>query len=278
VTSKSYTSQGLIGRILMFAMLLIVPWLESRSQVGRNSQEVWPSIDGYYRINPKFRLYGTVGSTKPNDSSYTDGAVGIFLDHFTYPLTRILRPDHAEDLPGKFLWLRVGYQYSATPPSAKDPFKESMIVTEINARYYLPYKMLLTWRNRFDWRVNNGYFKARYRPKLNIEKDLRTEFLFFTASAFAEYFINFDNSAVNKLRTQVGIEFKLTKHINYEAFWNHQYANEPEIQTNDAFGMTLKIYLDRKEMKEKSEKKKNMKNMEKQKSNPLPTTGQSEDK
>lgn len=61
--------------------------------------------------------------------------------------------------------------------------------------------------------------------------------------------MNFGNSSVNRLRTQLGVEFRVTKHINYEVFWNRQFANEPEIKAVDAFGMTLKAYLDHKETK-----------------------------
>ena len=227
------------------------------AQLALKSQEVWPSIDVYYKLNQKFRLYGTAGGTKLEESSYTDGAIGVFVDYFTFPFTHILRPNHAEDLPGKFVWLRGGYQYSATPPSAEDPFKESMIVTEANFRFYLPYSILLTTRNRFDWRFNNGDFNSRYRPRLALEKDLHTEFMTFTANGFAEYFINFGNSPVNRLRTQLGIEIRVTKRINYEVFWNHQFANQPEIQEVDAFGMCLKIYMDRKDKILKKKKKKN---------------------
>jgi hypothetical protein len=249
--------QGLFIRFSIIFFLFAGSVEESMAQLALKSQEVWPSIDLYYKINPKFRLYGTAGGTKLDESSYTDGAIGVFVDYFTFPFTHILRPDHAEDLPGKFVWLRGGYQYSATPPSAEDPFKESMIVTEANFRFYLPYSILLTTRNRFDWRFNNGDFNGRYRPRLALEKDLRTEFMTFTANGFAEYFINFGNSPVNRLRTQLGIEIRVTKRINYEVFWNHQFANQPEIQEVDAFGMCLKIYMDKNDKILKKKKKKN---------------------
>ena len=249
--------QGLFIRFSIIFFLFAGSVEESMAQLALKSQEVWPSIDFYYKINPKFRLYGTAGGTKLDESSYTDGAIGVFVDYFTFPFTHILRPDHAEDLPGKFVWLRGGYQYSATPPSAEDPFKESMIVTEANFRFYLPYSILLTTRNRFDWRFNNGDFNGRYRPRLALEKDLRTEFMTFTANGFAEYFINFGNSPVNRLRTQLGIEIRVTKRINYEVFWNHQFANQPEIQEVDAFGMCLKIYMDKNDKILKKKKKKN---------------------
>jgi hypothetical protein len=218
------------------------------AQPATRSQEVWPAVDAYYRFSPRFRLYGTLGGTK-KESSYSDGAVGIFADYFTFPFVKVLRPDHVDSLPGEFLWLRCGYQYSTTPPSAEDPFKEGMIVTEANARYHLPLQMLLTWKNRFDWRSKNGDFEARYRPKITVERDLHTDFLFFTVTGLVEYFANFTNGSVNRFKTQLGFELKVTQRINYEAYWNHQFEHQPEIQSVDAFGMTLKIYLQKKQEK-----------------------------
>jgi len=231
--------------------LLYMP-VNALAQAALSAQEIWPAIDAYYRISPKWRVYGTVAGTKLDESSYSDAAVGVFGDYFTFPLkyTRRLMPGRSDSLPGKFLWFRFGYQYSATPPSSEDPFKESMIVTEVNPRFYLPWSMLLTVKNRVDWRFKEGEFNSRYRPRLMIEKDLRTEYLFFTASAFAEYFLNFGNSSVNRLRTQVGVEIRVLKHINYEVFWNHQYENGTEVPSVDAFGMTIKTYLDHNEVKD----------------------------
>ena len=80
---------------------------------------------------------------------------------------------------------------------------------------------------------------------MTLEKDLKTEYVTFTANGSVEYFINFGNSAVNRLRTQLGVEIRVFKNVNYEVFWNYQFSHLPEIQEVDAFGMTLKVYLDR---------------------------------
>jgi hypothetical protein len=238
---------------ISLALILVGSGSEVMSQLSKKAQEVWPSIDAYYTINHKFRLYGTAGGTKLDESSYSDGAIGLFVDYFTFPIVKKIHRNysHADSLPGKFVFFRGGYQYSATPPSSEDPFKESMIVTEADARFYLPWGMLLTNKNRFDWRINNGEFKSRYRPRLNVEKDLRTQYLNFTAYGFVEYFANFGNSAVNRFRTQLGFELRVTKRTNYEVFWNHQFEHQPEIQTVDAFGMTFKMYLVKKPKKAK---------------------------
>jgi hypothetical protein len=230
--------------------LLLVRGPAAQAQLARAAQEVWPSVDVYYRLNANWRLYGTLAGTKLDESSYADGAFGMFVDYFTFPLVRKYQQrNHNDSLPGRYFWLRAGYQYSAAPPSSEDPFRENMVVTEANTRFYLPWQVMLTWKNRFDWRSSNGDFNGRYRPRLNIERDFRTDYLQFTAYAFGEYFLNFSQPNVNRFRTQVGLEIRVSKIINYEVFWNHQFANEPEVASVDAFGMTLKGYLSRKQKK-----------------------------
>lgn len=244
-------------RVIRVFLLVILFWIngnELSAQITTKVQEIWPSVDVYYKVNPKIRFYGTAAGTKMSESYYSDGALGVFFDYFSYPIAsinKLIKPRRPDSLPGKYIWFRLGYQYSATPPSAKDPFKENMLVTEVSNRFYLPWEILMSVKNRFDWRVKNGDFNSRYRPRIMLEKDLHTEYLYFTVSGFAEYFINFGNSAVNRFRTQLGIEFKVTRHISYEVFWNHQFPNQPEVSELDAFGMTLKAFLHRKKKNKK---------------------------
>jgi len=206
-------------------------------------------------MNPNWRVYGTVAGTKMDESYYADGAFGIFMDYFTFPLLWKINPrTHNDSLPGQYFWIRFGYQYSASPPSSEDPFRENMIVTEGNTRVYLPWKMLLTLKNRFDWRTNNGEFNGRYRPRANIERDFRTDYLQFTAYGFGEYFFNFRQPSVNRFRTQLGVEIRVSRIFNYEVFWNHQFGNDPEVSTLNAFGMTLKCYLSKSQFRKKKHK------------------------
>jgi hypothetical protein len=245
---RKNTRRVLFSSLIASGCIFMQP---SYAQISSNAQEVWPSIDAYLRLNQKWRLYSTVAGTRMDESSYADGAIGMFADYFIFPpaLAQKWAPQRKDSLPGKFFWLRFGYQYSATPPSAEDPFKESMLVTESNSRFYLHHKMLLTVKNRFDWRFKNEDFNLRYRPRVTVERDMRTEYLTFTAYGFVEYFANFGNGNVDRLRSQLGVEFRVAKHMNYEIFWNHQFENAPEVNEVDAFGMTLKFYYDKNDFK-----------------------------
>lgn len=225
-------------------ILVLFMWapLIGFAQLAAKTEEFWPESKIYYKFNDKFRLYLHLSETR-EQTSYSEGAIGLFVDYFTYPFGIFSRPQHNEELPKRYLWFRAGYQYSMSPPEAENPFKESMLVTEMNGRDDLPWEILMTVKNRFDWRFKDDGFSVRYRPRLDFEKDLRTEFLFFTPFIRLEYFANFGKSSINKFRTEVGIEFKVSRTVVFENYWNHQFANSPDVSKVDAYGITLKLYF-----------------------------------
>lgn len=220
-------------------------------------QEVWPEVNIYYKVNNKIRIYGLYSATKLKNSSYTDGGYGIYVDYFAYPIMKKRIGNHLRDSTrGYYLWIRAGYLHSTTAPEAKDPYKENTLVTELNLRYYLPYHILLTNRNRFDWRVISGQFEPRYRPRLTFEKDMHTEYLSFTPIIYGEYYVYFNSKGFDRFRLSAGIQTKVTAHIEFETYYVHQFDNGKNVQSLDAMGFSLKFYFRHQEVKEKFSKKK----------------------
>jgi hypothetical protein len=96
------------AKIVLILILFGIKSQDSFAQLRGKTQEVWPSLDVYYKFSDRSRLYGTLSGTKTDQSNYTDGGVGIFYDYFTFPLkfARTFLPHRKDSLPGKFLWLR----------------------------------------------------------------------------------------------------------------------------------------------------------------------------
>src|SRR5918993_1190283 len=167
---------------------LLILFLISFSIVGKcqedtlteqtTRKEAWPEIDIYYRFNEKFRLFTYFSGTRLKSSSFTDGAVGVNLDYFALPVWRHMKAK-ADSSRGNLLWLRAGLLYSRSPQDDDNPVKEYTIVTEANARIYLPFNFLMVPKNRLDWRFVNGNFTPRYRAKLQLERDISTGYLSF---------------------------------------------------------------------------------------------------
>ena len=220
-------------------------------------QEVWPEVNLYYKINDKIRIYMMYSATKLKNSSYTDGGFGVYVDYFAFPFVRHkVDPQLRDSTRGYYLWLRGGYLHSTTPPESEDPFKENTIVTEANGRFHLPYHILLTNKNRFDWRVISGDFEPRYRTRFTFEKEMHTKYLYFTPNIYGEYYVYFNGGGLNRFRLSGGVQTKVTEHIEFETYYVHQFDNGKNVNSLNAMGFTLKIYLKHKEMKKAFSKKK----------------------
>ena len=138
--------------------------------------------------------------------------------------------------------------YSTTPPESKDPFQLYTFVTEANVRFYLPYDILLTNKNRFDWRIKDGHFEPRYRPRLTFEKEFRTRYMYLTPDIYGEYYVYFNGEKLNRFRLSAGIQTKVTSHIDFKTYYVHQFGNG-DVSSLDALGLEVKFYLNHKEIK-----------------------------
>ena len=219
--------------------------------------EAWPEINIYYKINQKLRIYGTYSATKLENSEYADGGIGIYADYFAFPgLRKKFKIPMRDSTRGYYLWVRGGYMYSTTPKDVEPRVYESVFVTEFNLKFHLPYDILLTNKQRLDWRFVNGDFQPRYRTKLNFEKDMHTAFLTFTPYYYLEYFVPLYSGGANRLRMCLGSELRVTKNMNFEVYGLHQFENGSKIPAVNAVGIVFKFYFVHQEVKQNMAKRK----------------------
>ncbi len=244
-------------KLILLMGFMLCSWQLLAQDSTAVKQEVWPEINLFYKLNNKFRIYALYSATKLKNSSYTDGGWALYLDYFALPnIRKKLSMEVRDSTRGYYLWLRAGYMYSTTPADSKDPFKLHTFVAEANLQFHLPYEILLTNKNRFDLRFIEGVFEPRYRPRLTLEKDLHTAYMYFTPNIYAEYFAYFGEKGFNRFRVSAGIQTKVTKHIEFETYFLHEFDNGERVEGLNAMGFSLKFYLKRKEVKEKLSKKK----------------------
>jgi hypothetical protein len=240
-------------------IIVVVVTLCSSQLLSQDStaakQEVWPEVNLYYKLNKSLRVYALYSATKLKNSSYTDGGWAAYLDYFALPnFRKKVGMEVRDSTRGYYIWLRIGYMYSTTPSDAKDPFKLHTFVTEGNFRFYLPYHILLTNKNRFDWRIKDSDFEPRYRPRLTLEKDLHTAYMYFTPNIYGEYYVYFGQKGFDRFRISAGIQTKVTKHIEFETYYVHEFDNGQRVNALNAMGLSLKFYLKHQEIFPKKKK------------------------
>jgi hypothetical protein len=214
-----------------------------QSTTPGTQQEVWPEVDGYYKINKTLRLMGAVTATKA-ETDYSDGALAFNVDYFTLrSLRTIAQGSDLDSTRGYYQWFRLGLKYNRPDPSSKDPEAEYTIRSESNTRFYPGWETILTVRNRFDFQDKSGFWTVIYRPRITWERDFRTTYLYFTGYVYAEYYAFFDDAPTNRFSACLGAQLKVSRLIVFESYYLYQFQNPPKVGAVNAIGLRLRFYM-----------------------------------
>ena len=132
----------------------------ARAQDSETQRQLWPEVNVYINVKPKVRLFllGTVSkSVEDGELRNADGfeaQIGVHVDY----------------IPSDHVILRTGYRYGTSIGSG-DPFKEHRFLAEQTLRKMLPGDLLLSDRNREDFRFVDGDFSFRYRNRVTLERE-----------------------------------------------------------------------------------------------------------
>jgi hypothetical protein len=136
-----------------------------RAQEPTTRNEVWPSIEVYVNVKPKVRLYllGTVSKAIEDGELFNaqtyEAQIGAHVDY----------------IPNEHFILRAGYRYGRAVGNSDNGFREHRLLSEQILRKLLPGDLLLTDRNREDFRFITGDFSFRYRNRVMIEREFQVK-------------------------------------------------------------------------------------------------------
>jgi hypothetical protein len=206
--------------------------------------QFWPEIDTFVKLSGETRLFFIYSATRPSDvSTYSDGQVGGYLDFYTFPVLGARVRRHADDARSKSLMIRAGYLLDRTPSGSENTPVTHMPTVEAHGRVTLPGHLLLSDRNRFDFRIVNGDYRPRYRNRLKVERTFKTGRFELTPYAHVEVFYDWHNNTFNRFRYSGGAEWTLTRHITIESYYSRQRDTGPPERFTNAVGLAAQFYL-----------------------------------
>jgi hypothetical protein len=230
---------------VLFLLLVVINIQGARAQERTTRQEFWPEIDVYIHVKPKVRLnlLGTVSKSVEdgelrNARGY-EAQIGVHVDY----------------IPNEHVILRTGYRYGTSVGSNSEPFKEHRLLTEQTFRHLLPGDLVLSDRNREDFRFLNGDFSFRYRNRVTLEREVH---LFkgrnITPYVSGEIFYDTRFKTWNRNRFAVGVQQSLRRgllrkmllpkrQIILDLFYMRQNDTRSEIRHVNAIGVALAVYL-----------------------------------
>jgi hypothetical protein len=135
--------------------------------------QVRPEVDAYYHVSEDFRLLGQLQSNFIPAESYSGVSVGAYADWMVANVFRsLLSPDLAKT---RALNLRLGFQYATTLNPGTAASSQSIVVQgEVTPRYFLPWDILISNRNRLQARWALGTsdpFSFRYSGRIQLERE-----------------------------------------------------------------------------------------------------------
>jgi hypothetical protein len=234
-----------ISILSVFLFLVLTGTHVASAQEPTTRKEFWPEVDVYITVKPKVRLYltGTVSKSVEdgelrNAQGY-ESQIGVHVDY----------------IPNKHVILRTGYRFGTSVGSNSDPFKEHRLLTEQTLRQLLPGDLLLSDRNREDFRFVNGDFSFRYRNRVTLEREVhllkgRT----ITPYVSGEIFYDSRFNTWNRNRLAVGVQQSLLRgplrkmllperQVILDLYYMRQNDSRSDIQHVNAIGAALAFYF-----------------------------------
>jgi len=233
------------GALVLFLLVFVMGAARVTAQESATRNEFWPEVDVYIKVKPKVRLYllGTVSkSVEDGELRNAQGFEAQIGAHIDY-------------IPNDHVILRAGYRYGTSVGDSDDPFKEHRLLTEQTLRKMLPGELLLSDRNREDFRFVNGDFSFRYRNRVTIEREFH---LFkqrtITPYVSGEIFYDTRYDIWNRNRFAVGIQQSLRRgplrrmllperQVILDLYYMRQNDSRSETQHVNGIGAALAFYF-----------------------------------
>jgi hypothetical protein len=182
------------------------------------------------------------GLSSDQDTRTFDGEFGPNFDFYLWPLLRPRLRD-MDPAESKFLTFRVGYRY--LPSFHETSANENRPIAELTARFKLPWEVLLSDRNRFDFRFISGQsFSWRYRNRVTLERSFEIRKYTFTPYLRGELYYDSRYDKIAKNAFTVGSVFPMTRCTELEIYYEDQRdsSSTPNYHTRGA-GIVLGLYF-----------------------------------
>ena len=155
-------------------MGILLTILASPVAAQEQSAQAWPEVDTYVTLNSDVRVSFFAAATR-EDRQGTNAEIGPNIDFYFKPLVKLTRITvfELDQSKSRLVMLRAGYRYMPSTNGAT----EHRGLLEATARYPLVRGVLLSDRNRVDFRIIDGEFAWRYRNRISAERDALHTFL-----------------------------------------------------------------------------------------------------
>ncbi|MBZ5537937.1 MAG: DUF2490 domain-containing protein [Acidobacteriia bacterium] len=224
--------------LVWVALLVVLFGAPTRAQ----TRQFWPEVDAFVKLNDRMRFL-FLATTVKEERSATEVEMGPNFDFYLKRLRDKKRSGGLgqDESKNRLLMVRVGYRY--IHPLTGGGSNEQRGVLELTGRHNLV-GLLVSDRNRMDFRFIGGQYSWRYRNRLTIEREFSIGRFKFAPYARVEVFHDSRFNKWSRTAVTAGSVFPITKHLELEGYFEHQNdtGGSPNRQV-DAVGTVINLYF-----------------------------------
>ncbi len=231
--------------LLLWSAGTIAAILSIATPARAQTEQLWPELSTFVRLNDGMRLYFLATTTRENKNS-TEGEFGPNFDFYLKPMwnkktvgpLRLVRLDEARR---RWVMVRIGYHYL---PSYTGGTAENRGILEATAHVPVPFGVLLESRNRTEVRFIGKETSWRYRNRLTVSRDFAFGRVRWTPYTRAEVYFDTKTHRWSRTALNAGSVFPLGRHMELEGYFEHQNdtSSSPNRQVN-AQGCVVNLYF-----------------------------------
>jgi len=172
--------------------------------------------------------------------SFQRWRTGAIISHRLKPILKLHRPD-IDDENENHLVFGAGYEYLHTVQN-RSKRNENRIIAEATSHLPLA-QVLLSDRNRGEFRWVNGVYDFRYRNKLVIRSDLQAQAFRFTPYGSGELYYDRNHHSWNQNQYGFGVQFPYKKRWMLDTYLLHQNCTTCTQHSVNMLGVTFNVYF-----------------------------------
>jgi hypothetical protein len=235
------------SKLFFFALLsalsftgLLPPQLAVSQEEAQS--EFWPELDVYYRLDSQWRLFGLASVTRAREVEYTDVQLGTAIDYSAYPIAPLVSVVATDYERYRVFQFRLGYTYSRAIGENSGDYLEHRCAVDASIRIPVTERLLLSVRNRGDFRDINGTSSFRYRNRIRVERQTETALVTLNPYLSAEIYYDSRYEMWNRQSYAAGIEWTLSAEFVLETYYQRQNDSRSSPSAVNAFGLVLSFY------------------------------------
>ena len=227
-----------------FLILLVLHTLDGTSTAAGQSPDTgWetrPKVTASIELAPRTRVRTWGEFQHGTNFSFNRWRTGAMLSRHLEPILRLHRADIDQENE-HYLVFGGGYEYLDTHQDDRTTI-ENRLFAEVTPQALVA-TVLVSNRNRGEFRWVNGAYDFRYRNKLVISDRLKFGALRFTPYGSAEIYYDRNHHSWNQSQYGFGVQFPYKKSLMLDTYLIHQNCTVCEPNPVNMAGITLNVYF-----------------------------------